>query len=176
MKKLKQSLLMLSLSTGMWEVSCSELSASLPKDEDQGANLEKQVRASHPNRIDPLTLSVLSTPIEQTLENPPRHFEGVIQHDNPPLFSFEEFKERCPGYHYKRVSIGDGLYLCGINTNVQYESFLTFESRSVEKEILELLREKNLLNLLLRRQNPLRTHNLRWCAFLEKNLKSSMWC
>jgi hypothetical protein len=134
MKQLKRSLLMLSLSPGIWGVSCSQLSASLPREEDQGSNLEKEVRASHSNTVEPLTLSVLSTPIEQTIENPPSHVQGVIQHDNPPLFSFEEFKERCPGYHYKRVPIGDDLYLCGINTNVQYESFLTFESHKVERE------------------------------------------
>jgi hypothetical protein len=128
MKKLKRSLLMLSLSPGIWGASFSELLASLPRKEDQELNLEKGVRASLPSTVEPLEPSVLSTSIEQALENPPLHTPRVIQHDNLPLFSFEEFKERCPGYHYERVSIGDGLYLCGINTNVQYKSFLNFES------------------------------------------------
>lgn len=124
---------MLSLSTGMWGVSCLELSASELKEEGQELATKKDASVVFPETVEPLTHRVLPSPIEQTVENNPRHECSEPHLENPPLFTFDEFKERCPGHYYERVSIGDGLYLCGINTCKQYESFLTFESYRVRR-------------------------------------------
>lgn len=121
MKKLKRSLLILSFSSGLWGVNCTELAASFPKEEDQESALKRDVKKALAIPVDSGATAVLEPVLESsaTLKN------TVINHE--PLFSFDEFKERCPGYKYDRVSIGNELYLSGINTEAQYLSFLTFD-------------------------------------------------
>lgn len=129
MKKTAGSLVMLGFATGLWGVSCSELSASVLKEEGQETVIRKDAGVAFSEVAEPLAHAALSSPIEQTLENVSLQMAPRNHQKKQLLFSFEEFKERCPGHYYERVSIGDGLYLCGLNTCKQYEFFLNFENQ-----------------------------------------------